>query len=275
MPLSQAAFAEPAADPDEAMAPPRLRRLRLASFNIQTGISTSSYREYVTGGWRHILPSQKRLTNLNRIAQVLKPFDLVGLQEVDGGGARSHNIVQTQYLAEHAGFPYWHNQINRRFGNLALHSNGLLTRIRPDAIHDYKLPGAPGRGALLARYGRRADDALYVCVMHLALTTRSRLKQLGFVCELIRDLPYVILMGDLNCEPASPEFALLTRNTRLCDPSCELKTFPSWSPHRMIDHILVTPELRVEHVHVINFKASDHLPIAMDVMVPAQFAAGH
>lgn len=247
---------------------PQCRRLKLASFNIQTGISTASYRDYITGGWRHLWPSQKRLPNLNRIAHLLRPFDIVGLQEVDGGGARSHNIIQTQYLAEHAGFPHWHNQVNRRIGNLALHSNGLLSRLKPDAVHDYKLPGLPGRGALLARFGRLGKPALYLCVLHLALGQRARLRQLAFVSDLIEDLPYVIVMGDLNCEPHSPELKLLTRSTQLADPAHEIRTFPSWRPHRMLDHILVTPGLKVEHVHAINFACSDHLPIAMDVQLP-------
>ncbi|BBL73555.1 endonuclease/exonuclease/phosphatase family protein [Methylomagnum ishizawai] len=246
----------------------RPRRLNLASFNIQTGINTSSYRDYLTGGWRHILPSRKRLPNLNRIAQFLKPFDLVGLQEVDGGGTRSHNIVQAEYLAEHAGFPYWHNQVNRRFGNIALHSNGLLSRLKPDTVHDYKLPGLPGRGALLARFGQSGEDALYICVLHLALAQRTRLRQLAFVGELIHDLPYVVLMGDFNCEPDSPELNLLFQTTRLCDPACQINTFPSWRPHRMLDHILVTPELKVEKVRALNFACSDHLPVAMEIALP-------
>ncbi|HUL11646.1 MAG TPA: endonuclease/exonuclease/phosphatase family protein [Methylococcaceae bacterium] len=244
------------------------RSLKLASFNIQTGISTSSFREYITGGWRHIWPSDKRIPNLNRIAQLLKPFDIVGLQEVDGGGARSHHIVQTEYLAERAGFSYWHNQVNRRVGNIALHSNGLLSRVKPDFIHDYKLPGLPGRGALLARFGAAVDEALYLCILHLALSRRARLKQLAFVSELIHDLPHVILMGDLNCEPHTPELKYLTAATRLCDPVSEIKTFPSWRPHKMLDHILVTPELRVENVRVLNFIGSDHLPIAMEITLP-------
>lgn len=242
--------------------------LRVASFNIQTGISTTSYREYITGSWRHVWPSSKRLPNLNRIAHLLRPFDLVGLQEVDGGGARSHHIVQTQYLAEQAGFAFWHNQVNRRFGNIALHSNGLLSRMRPDFVHDYKLPGLPGRGALLVRYGKDPIQSLYLCIAHLALSQRARLRQIRFVSELIRDFPHLILMGDLNCEPNSPELQLLTASTHLCDPMCELKTFPSWRPQRMLDHILVTPSLTVGNIRVLDLTCSDHLPIAMDVRLP-------
>jgi endonuclease/exonuclease/phosphatase family metal-dependent hydrolase len=250
----------------------RARRLKLASFNIQTGLNTSCYRDYITGSWRHIWPSRRRLLNLDRIARLLTPFDIVGLQEVDGGGARSHHIVQTQYLAQHAGFGYWYNQVNRRIGNLALHSNGLLSRIRPHRVHDYKLPGLPGRGALLARFGKAGHQALYVCILHLALGRRSRLRQLAFISELIQDLPYAIVMGDLNCEPNSPEINLLTRTTRLCDPACEIMTFPSWRPHRMLDHILVTSDLKVEHVQVLNFTCSDHLPIAMEIELPEDLA---
>ena len=242
--------------------------VRLASFNIQTGISTSCYRDYITGSWRHVWPSSKRLPNLNRIAHLLRPFDLVGLQEVDGGGARSHHIVQTQYLAEHAGFAFWHNQINRRFGNIALHSNGLLSRFRPDSLHDYKLPGLPGRGALLARFGRDPQQSLHLCILHLALGRRARLRQIRFISERIRNIPHLVLMGDLNCEPNSPELQLLTASTQLCDPMCEVKTFPSWRPQKMLDHILVTPSLMVRKVRVLDFACSDHLPIAMEIQLP-------
>jgi endonuclease/exonuclease/phosphatase family metal-dependent hydrolase len=242
--------------------------LKVASFNIQTGIGTSSYQEYLTGSWRHILPSNKRIPNLNRIAELLKSFDIVGLQEAEGGGARSRHIVQTEYLAKAGGFPYWHHQVNRRIGDIAVHSNGLLTRIKPDFLRDYKLPGLPGRGAILARFGTRPDEALYLCVLHLALSRRARLRQLAFVSELIGDRSYVILMGDLNCGPNSPEIRLLTGATRLCDPVREIKTFPSWRPHRMLDHILVTPGLRVDKVHALNFACSDHLPIAMEIRLP-------
>lgn len=243
-------------------------RLKLASFNIQTGISTSAYHEYVTGGWRHLFPSHRRIGNLDRIAKLLAPFDVVGLQEVDGGGARSHFIVQTEYLAHQAGFSHWHNQINRRFGKFALHSNGLLSRFKPTRIEDYHLPGMPGRGAMIARFGRQADTSLYVCVMHLALSQRARMRQLAFIGELIQGLPHVIVMGDLNCAHDSAEIQALTRATRLCDPLCEVKTFPSWRPKVMLDHILVTPEIRVDKLWAPNFPCSDHLPIAMDVTLP-------
>ena len=35
-------------------------RLRLLSFNIQVGISTERYRHYLTRGWQHLLPQDRK-----------------------------------------------------------------------------------------------------------------------------------------------------------------------------------------------------------------------
>jgi endonuclease/exonuclease/phosphatase family metal-dependent hydrolase len=51
-----------------------------------------------------------------------------------------------------------------------------------------------------------------------------------------------------------------------------LHTFPRWRPARNIDHILVSPTLEVENVGVLNHPISDHLPIAMDVVLPPSVA---
>ena len=48
------------------------RSLRLLSYNIQAGIDTRHYREYVTKGWKHLLPNRERLRNLNLIAEMLR-----------------------------------------------------------------------------------------------------------------------------------------------------------------------------------------------------------
>ena len=41
--------------------------LRLLSFNIQTGVDTQDFHEYVTKSWKHLLPLRERISNLNRI----------------------------------------------------------------------------------------------------------------------------------------------------------------------------------------------------------------
>ena len=92
--------------------------LRLLSANIQAGSSTRAYREYVTRSWSHVLPNGKRL-NLDSLATLAQPYDLVGLQESDPGSLRSGFTNQADYLAERAHFPYWSHQPNRRISRIA------------------------------------------------------------------------------------------------------------------------------------------------------------
>ncbi len=104
-------------------------------------------------------------------------YDVVGLQEVDSGSLRTGFVDQTAYLAGRAGFPHWHKQVNRNLGKLGQHSNGLLSRVKPSRISEYKLPGLPGRGAILCNFG--GDEGLSICIIHLALGRRARLKQVA------------------------------------------------------------------------------------------------
>ena len=173
------------------------RRLRLLSFNIQVGNSTQGYRHYLTRSWQHVLPHKGRAGNLERIGDLLGDFDLVALQEADGGSHRSGYINQVKYLAQQGEFPYWYQQLNRNLGRLAQHSNGVLSRLRPAAIEDHPLPGPAGRGAILVRFGE-GPDALVVVVMHLALGTKTRTRQLAYIRELIGDYQHQVLMGDMN-----------------------------------------------------------------------------
>lgn len=244
-----------------------MRRLRVLSYNIQAGVDTQRYRDYVTQSWKHVLPHRERLQNLNRISNLLQNYDLVGLQEVDSGSLRSGFVDQTEYLAHRTGFPHWYKQINRSLGKLAQHSNGLLSQMRPTSITEHKLPGLPGRGAILCRFGT-GEQGLAVCILHLALGRRARMRQVAFVSELLSGYPNVIIMGDLNCGCDSPELQLLMDNISLWEPSCREGTFPSWRPRHKLDHILVSRSMGIENARVLDCSFSDHLPISLDVLLP-------
>ena len=80
--------------------------LKLLSFNIQTGVDTQDFHEYVTKSWKHLLPLKERISNLNRIADLVQSYDIVGLQEVDSGSLRTGFLDQTEYLAHRARLRY-------------------------------------------------------------------------------------------------------------------------------------------------------------------------
>ncbi|MEJ2714009.1 MAG: hypothetical protein P8014_12675 [Acidihalobacter sp.] len=128
--------------------------LRLLSYNIQVGITTRHYRQYITNSWKHVLPYPERMETLRSIGQFIAAFDIVGLQELDTGSLRSGFVDQAEYLAQVAMFPHWYSRTNRRIGRFAQHALGLLGRYRAHRIVEHRLPSAiPGRGALEVHYG--------------------------------------------------------------------------------------------------------------------------
>jgi endonuclease/exonuclease/phosphatase family metal-dependent hydrolase len=190
------------------------------------------------------------------------------VQEADAGSARSGFVNITQYLAAAAGFPYWDDQTNRRFGRFAKHSLGVLSRYKPTGITEHRLPGRiPGRGAMAVRFGS-GDESLVVLVVHLALSRRGRMSQLDYISDLVNDYRHVVLMGDMNCHSNSDEIELLLNKTLMSEPLHGMNTFPSWRPRHNIDHILVTPTVEVAKAEVLNYPLSDHLPISMEVVLP-------
>jgi endonuclease/exonuclease/phosphatase family metal-dependent hydrolase len=244
------------------------RSLRLLSYNIQIGIKTRRYGQYLTHSWKHLLHHPQRFDNLDRIARLMGEYDLVGVQETDAGSARSGFVNITQYLASTAGFPYWDDQTNRRIGRFARHSLGVLSRYKPTGITEHRLPGRiPGRGAMAVRF-KGGTESLVVLIVHLALSRRGRMSQLDYLGDLVNDYRHVVLMGDMNCRSDSDEMEVLVNKTLMSEPLHGMNTFPSWRPRRNIDHILVTPTVEVAKAEVLNYPLSDHLPISMEIVLP-------
>lgn len=237
--------------------------LRLLSFNIQVGIQTTRYRHYVTNGWKHVLPHMNRAHNLRRIADVVSDYDVVALQEIDGGSLRSGYINQVEYVADRAQFPYWYAQLNRDLGPLAQHGNGVLTRIEPSNMEDHKLPGViPGRGAIVLRLPYAGQEVLVV-LLHLSLGAGSRQRQLEYVAKLIAGAEHVIVMGDMNSSAAAllADSALGYCGLRLAEDV--QPTYPAWRPNISLDHILVSSGFRIDDYRVLDCDVSDHLPVAV------------
>ncbi|AXO59984.1 EEP domain-containing protein [Pseudomonas sp. phDV1] len=241
--------------------------LRLLSFNVQVGINTQRYHHYLTRSWQHLLPHAGRAGNLQRIGDLLADFDLVALQEVDGGSLRSGYINQVEYLAQQGAFPYWYQQLNRNLGRFAQHSNGVLSRLRPTLLEDHPLPGPPGRGAIFLRLGE-GEHALGVVMMHLALGARTRTRQLAYIRERVSEFRHLVLMGDMNTHAVDLLENSPLRDLGLLAPQVEA-TFPSWRPQRCLDHILLSSELELGRVDVLSQPISDHLPVAVEIRLPA------
>lgn len=248
---------------------PSRRKLRLLSFNIQAGTSTARYHHYVTHSWRQVLPHSKRVTNLDAIAGLVAPFDMVALQEVDSGSLRSGFINQSRYLATQSGMPFWCHQSTRKVGTVAYAGNGFLSRFQPDAVEEHRLPGViPGRGTLLVRYGD-GYDGLDIAIVHLALGKRARLQQLRFLARELDSGRHLVVMGDFNTQADAGPVSEFLETLALRAPTRGLPTYPSWQPQRAIDHILVSDRLAVGEAQVLDVTYSDHCPVTVEIELPA------
>jgi endonuclease/exonuclease/phosphatase family metal-dependent hydrolase len=79
-----------------------------------------------------------------------------------------------------------------------------------------------------------------------------------------------VLLGDLNAPPDAPELAPLF--TRLTDvwgacTTCGF-SYPADVPARRIDHVFVSPNVRVRRAWVAATRASDHRPVVADLVLP-------
>lgn len=244
---------------------PRHQALRLATYNIQAGIGSRRRRHMLTHSIRYLVPHRHVQLNLDRIAERLSGFDVVGLQEADAGSYRTRYIHQAHYLAAYGHFPYWHSQITREMGRIARMSCSMLSKMPWERMVRHRLPASRhGRVALEVIF--RVEEArIALFITHLSLSRASRMRQVRFLAQRINRHSSAVLMGDLNCDPESREFSYLLSHTRLQNFVARPYTFPSWKPRRSLDHILVTDDLLLEELRALPLVCSDHLPLAASV----------
>ncbi|NNE57912.1 MAG: endonuclease [Hellea sp.] len=236
------------------------------SYNIQAGIGTARARDYLLRVHRQFMHVKPKTEILEKIARYIRPFDIVCLQEVDLGGARSGFKNQADFLKEKADFPFMAVQRTRRVGGLSIHGNVILSRQIIVHQNSYVLPGTvKGRGLLTALIGHRSQ--ITIANTHLSLGANDQKKQFQFIDNVLSENSRVILAGDFNCTPTS-------ETLREFDDYSELDmvtedhhhAFPSWKPERAIDHIFVSKSLGPQTCEVGNVLYSDHRPLRLKIL---------
>ena len=208
--------------------------------------------------------------------------DVVALQEVDSRlGPRSAFVDQPLWLARRLLLdvaygatldlaPTEPGGARRRYGTALLSRHPL----RDPASHP--LPTAPGaepRGYVTATIdlGGTAVRLVATHLQHDSAAARHR--QAEALASVVSAAPEpVVLLGDLNAEPGSPELAPLAGHLAdawVAGGEGPGATFPSDAPHLRIDGVLVSPGVTVTAAAVVPTGASDHRPVVADVLVPA------
>lgn len=232
------------------------------------------------------LGTDRRL-DVARIAEVIaaQAPDIVALQEVDVGRARTRGVDQASEIARRLGM------ISRFHPALKveeeLYGDAILTALPERLIKAGPLPGHPRlpnlepRGALwVAITVGRAE--LQVLNTHLGLMPREQqiqanaLKGPQWLGDPARRGPLIVL-GDFNVGRRSAPARTLLRglhDARAVGKSARATaTFPSAMPMRRIDHVFVSGEVKVSAVRAPNDpltrRASDHLPLVVDFEIEA------
>lgn len=192
------------------------------------------------------------------------PADLIVVQELTnawaqtlaGSDAHSHRFLLTRED------PYGIGVLSR----WPLESSGAI---------DLAGDGLPSVAGIVDVEGRRIRLlGLHTHWPVLPEVARMRDAALGGAAGIARDsdLP-VILLGDLNLTPDSPEFTRLLDESGLRDVVGGRRWRPTWQagfwPLALrIDHVLVSPQLCVESVEVGPSIGSDHRPVIARLRLP-------
>lgn len=209
--------------------PPRPLRLRVLSYNIHHG-------EGIDGK-----------LDLERIARTIRSAepDLVSLQEVDRGVARSNRVDQPAELAKltkmHVAF-----EANIRYQG-GDYGNAVLSRFPIRRHTNHALPrfdDGEQRGVLEVELDLPDGERLLFLSTHLdhRAGDRERLASAGAINELIvrREGRPALLAGDLNDLPDSAVLREFGREWVRANEEI-LPTIPVSEPARQIDYILYRP----------------------------------
>ena len=223
-----------------------------------------------------------RKLDVSRIAAVIAEHepDIVCLQELDVGRARTGFVDQARAIADQLAMSYHFHPAMRV--EAELYGDAILTHLPERLIRSGPLPtvrGVPGlepRGALWVAI--EIDGVtLNVFNTHLGLVPREqRLQTAALVGENWLGHPDCVgptlLTGDFNATSVTRPYQTLVRKLADCQRSLGLKpsvkTFPSSFPAIRIDHCFTSPEIVVTAVKApfspLARMASDHLPLIVD-----------
>ena len=244
-----------------------MSKFRILSYNVHSCIGTD------------------KVHSPERIAHVIascKP-DIVALQEIDVGRARTGGVDQARILASLLGMEAHFNGSTKvgpeRYGD------AILTALPIEMRRTGQLPGfydrikVEPRGALWASI-EVGSHRVQVVNTHLGVWPHEQMLQLSALLgpewlghPECRDP--VVFVGDFNAPPGlAPYRHLASRFTDVQREWGERKarpTFPGRMPTLRIDHVWLRGRTVIENVEVVRTPlsrvASDHLPLVVDLDV--------
>jgi endonuclease/exonuclease/phosphatase family metal-dependent hydrolase len=253
--------------------------VRIASFNLLHG--------------RSLHDGQVLAERLHDAAQALA-VDVVGLQEVDRGQARSDGRDLTaevagalgaddwRFVPALVGTPgsQWRAAVDADDDSAeASYGCGLVSRFPVKEWHTIRLPAARVRSPIvlpgtrqvvwlqdeprvaLAAVTETPDGLVTITTTHLSFVPGWNAAQLRMLCRALERLPGPhVLLGDLNMPPPLPR---LVSGWRVLTKA---RTYPAPNPRVQLDHVLATGDLPpVRSVATPRLPVSDHRALVVEL----------
>ncbi|WP_373398830.1 endonuclease/exonuclease/phosphatase family protein [Algoriphagus halophilus] len=197
--------------------------------------------------------------------------DIVGLQEVDSVCNRSGKQDQMKILAQ---ITKMHPLFARHFAydggayGLGILSKFPLEEVRNDRILSVRPNGDTSTLAFLsAKVQLASGRTVRFATAHLALDHPTRMTQVSQILMYLGGEYPVVLTGDFNTLPNSPEIELLKTRFQLTQAEDDL-TFPEKDPTKKIDYIFIDqdfPQKTFKKQVYLGNHLSDHLPIQSEI----------
>lgn len=223
----------------------------------------------VTFNVHHGTIGSKGPVDPERLAEVCASFDadVLALQEVDLGTTRTGGADLARFVARGTGMVELFGPSRRLPGGW--YGNALLVRGSFERWSVHRLPRRPPwrvwqeRRTALVAHAVLGDGPVALAVTHLAVAHPISDRQQARLGELAAGLPHpLVVLGDMNREPhqVAPLAAMVGLVAVEHEP-----THPVAKPRLNIDHILVSPDLRITSVEVRATEMSDHRALLVDV----------
>lgn len=223
--------------------------IRVMTYNIRRGLGTDGIR------------------SVRRIAEVAadESPDILCLQEVNQRVQRSWLANQPKYFSTRLGMQAVF-QRNIRYG-VGGYGNCTLSAHPIRWCRCHPLPGEGEPRGVLELSVQIGDESVTIFNTHLSTEREVRIEQSSAVLEIARSVTGPkILCGDLNDTPDSRPLAVILDEPVLRDSALEIQDGdrPTWKDKR-IDFVLADLRFRVISCKVIESRASDHYPLAVDL----------
>ncbi len=231
--------------------------VKVMHYNIHQGFNIDGYQD------------------LESIARVIEKngADIVSLNEVSRGWVVNGSADTYEWLAKRLGMQYklftpasdlvWGNAILSRYP-LKLVSSGFLPRMDAPLRRSYLFAEVD-----LNSIGLKNIYTVTTHLHHIADESDKRQAQIKALLDIIKGSQRTVIFGDFNGQTGTPEITMMQDagliDTQLALGKQDELTWIHYKPYERIDYIWVTPDINFSNFFVTYSRASDHLPISVDI----------